>query len=205
MALKDTWTPKIDDIDDVMASDINEVAAAVIKIEEEGISGGGGGGMTEEQVREILADGIDFLNVKQLLTAYSLHIDGDLGHIVVSDGKGNRISLRDVIGTKSDKTNIVEGVSGATVTLAHNTEYRIGEMPATFEFFFPSNFDIDYISSVVFSTGSSVPQLKYPTDIRWNGDDVDKEFAPVASKHYTIVFWYDGTYLNGAVRGVDNE
>lgn len=35
MALKDTWTPKIDDVDDVMASDINEIADAAIKLENE--------------------------------------------------------------------------------------------------------------------------------------------------------------------------
>jgi hypothetical protein len=108
MALKDTWTPKIDDVDDVMASDINEVAAAVIKIEEEGVSGGGGtgGGMTEEQLKDILNNGIDFLTVKQLLTAYSLHIDGDLGHIVVRDDKGNPQSLKDVFATLATKKEL---------------------------------------------------------------------------------------------------
>lgn len=35
MALKDTWTNKRDGVDNVMAGDINSIAAAVIVLEEE--------------------------------------------------------------------------------------------------------------------------------------------------------------------------
>ena len=115
--------------------------------------------------------------------------------------------MEQTLATKADKTNIVEGVDGLGVTLAHNTEYRIGEMPSTFAFAFdgfPTMIATDYISSVVFSTGSSAPVLTYPDVINWSGDDLtDGKFVPVANKYYTVVFWYDGMYLNGAVRGVE--
>ena len=158
------------------------------------------GGMTEQQVKELLVDGIDFLTVKQLISAYALHIDGDVGHIVVRDGKGNPISLRDVLETYSNKTIIADAIGEA---MMHNTEYRIGTMSNTFEFVFPETKTDDYISSVDFVTSTTAPTLTYEDDIHWSGDDLtDGVFVPVSNKHYTIVFWYDGTYLNGAVRGV---
>lgn len=40
MALKDTWKPKIDLVDEIMADDINAVADAVIELEEKTSSGG---------------------------------------------------------------------------------------------------------------------------------------------------------------------
>lgn len=115
MALKDTWTPKIDDVDDVMASDINEVAAAVIKIEEEGVSGGGGGGMTEEQVREILAGQIDvgYLTVSSngRITTPAIYIsDGvpDWRGLVQYDGSGREITMEQTLATLATKKEVGE-------------------------------------------------------------------------------------------------
>lgn len=162
------------------------------------------GKLDEDELSEILDGGIDFLTIKQLLTAYALHIDGDLSHIVVRDGEGNPISLRDVLETKSDKTEIVESGISTPLTLLHNKEYRLGTIPNAFKFDFPETLIDDYIASIDFVTNTT-PELSYDVGIHWSGDDISDNtaFVPVANKHYTIVFWYDGTYLNGAVRGVE--
>jgi hypothetical protein len=166
--------------------------------------------LTETQIKELLAGAVDlgYVNVNQngRINTPKIYISGGYpswAGLVEYDENGKETTMEQTLATKSDKTDIVEGGLGTSITLAHNTEYRIGGIPNTFEFVFPSSLEIDYISSVVFSTESSAPVLTYPDGMHWSGDDLsDGKFVPVASKHYTVAFWYDGVHLNGAVRGV---
>lgn len=169
-----------------------------------------GGGLTEDDMRDILAGQIDvgYVTVSSngRITTPAIYIsDGvpDWRGLVQYDGSGSEITMEQTLATKSDKTNIVDSSSGL---LSNNTECRIGTLESPYTFVLPELDVIDngYISSITFDTGTTAPELHYNTNIRWSGDDLsDNLFVPVENKHYTIVFWYDGTYLNGVVRSVE--
>ena len=58
MALKDTWVDKVNEVDDVDADDINEIADAVIEIEEQLESGGGSGEDGATFIPNVSQDGV---------------------------------------------------------------------------------------------------------------------------------------------------
>ena len=61
----------------------------------------------------------------------------------------------------------------------------------------------DFISSIVFASGSTPTSMTYDSSIKWSGDDVTNgQFVPSADKDYDICLYYNGLNVNGIVRGV---
>lgn len=86
--------------------------------------------------------------------------------------------------------------------LADNTEYRFTLELESIEFTLPDNPTDDYISSIVFKSGTTATTIIYPDLIKWSGDDLTNDkFVPFANKRYTVMIWYDGIW-NGLARGV---
>lgn len=107
--------------------------------------------------------------------------------------------------TKSDKTDIETNTQTAPseFTLAHNTEYRFTNALTNLDIDLPQNPNDDFISSIVFISGSTATSYIYPDGISWTGDDLTGgQFVPKANRRYTLVIWYDGVW-NGAVRGTE--
>jgi Collagen triple helix repeat (20 copies). len=106
--------------------------------------------------------------------------------IIISNGAGNELNLG---------------------TLESNKEYRctyytniiIGTFP-TF-----TTTSIFFCSIVFTSVGLSNPiPLSYPSNIKWTGSDiVSGSFVPVSNRFYNVSLWWDGTYMNGDVRGIN--
>lgn len=168
-------------------------------------SGGGGtwgsitGTLSDQTDLQDALDGkqdvLDIEDVEEINTAAASSVSIDT---VVTENSTNLITsgaVYDAVQTK------IETISGATQELANNTEYRANEI-ATLEVTLPSSLPNDYISSLVFSSGSTATSLTYPSGIKWSGDDVSNNvFVPAASKRYNIIFWYDGANTNAIVRG----
>ncbi len=107
--------------------------------------------------------------------------------------------------TYEDKTTISTDTTSTTDTLdlLNNTEQRYTQELSSLTLTLPLTIDDDFISSVVFASGTTATQMTYDSSIKWSGDDVTSNaFVPVASKTYNIVMWYDGLNINGVVRGV---
>ena len=61
----------------------------------------------------------------------------------------------------------------------------------------------DFITSIIFTSGSTATNLIYPEEILFDGEDcIDNVFAPIPNKRYNIFISYDGQYLIGEVGGV---
>lgn len=103
---------------------------------------------------------------------------------------------------KQDKTEIVTP-SAATLTqqMADNTIYNANELTAL-TITLPSTIEIDYISQINFTSGSTATQLTAPVTIVWDGDSIntDGEFEPEANMRYTVMLYSDGTNVLGIVR-----
>lgn len=105
------------------------------------------------------------------------------------------------ISGKEDKTDITTDTTSTTVslTLADNHEYRYTQELTSLTLTMPSG---NFISSIVFASGSTPTSMTYDSNIKWSGDDVTNgQFVP-SEKTYNIVLWYDGINVNGVVRGV---
>lgn len=103
--------------------------------------------------------------------------------------------------SKQDNTTISTDTTSTTVslTLADNHEYRYTQELTSLTLTMPSG---DFISSIVFASGSTPTSMTYDSSIKWSGDDVTNgQFVP-SEKTYNIVMWYDGLNINGVVRGV---
>ena len=99
------------------------------------------------------------------------------------------------------ETTISTDTTSTTVslTLADNHEYRYTQDLTSLTLTMPSG---DFISSIVFASGSTPTSMTYDSNIKWSGDDVTNgQFVP-SEKTYNIVMWYDGLNINGVVRGV---
>ncbi len=98
------------------------------------------------------------------------------------------------------ETKIVTS-SNTTVTLSDNTETRCGEV-TSLSLSLPSDTSNDYISSVIFTSGTTETSLIYPETINMIGTDcTDNIFVPIKNKRYTIIVTYDGVGLIGTVGG----
>ena len=118
----------------------------------------------------------------------------------VSTAEADIESLQEDIATKADVPTITTPTS-TSVTLSDNTEARFGEV-ATLTLSLPSDTSGDYISSVIFASGTTATSLSYPDAITMIGTDcIDGVFAPVANKRYTLIVAYDGAGLVGYVAG----
>jgi hypothetical protein len=103
---------------------------------------------------------------------------------------------------KSDKPTITTSAeTDLTVTLAHNTETRCGEV-TSMTLTLPSTTADDYISSIVFTSGVTPTNLVYPDTIKMIGEGcIDGVFTPAASKRYEVIVSYDGANVVGVVGG----
>ena len=108
--------------------------------------------------------------------------------------------IDDLLETKDDVTSIITS-SNTTVTLSDNTETRCGEV-TSLSLSLPSDTSNDYISSVIFTSGTTETSLIYPETINMIGTDcTDNIFVPIKNKRYTIIVTYDGVGLIGTVGG----
>ena len=89
-----------------------------------------------------------------------------------------------------------------SITLADNTIYN-GSTQTSLTIALWSTPAVTSIAEVVFTSGTTATTLTYPNTIKWLGDDISANvFTPVASKRYTIIFYYDGVETVGVVKGV---
>ena len=86
---------------------------------------------------------------------------------------------------------------------ANNTEYRCTNDMTTITYTMPASPANNYITWLVFPSGSTATSFNYPNTILWTGDDVSNNvFTPVADKTYNCAIWWDGINFNGVARGV---
>lgn len=103
--------------------------------------------------------------------------------------------------SKQDKT-VFDTNSSTSIQLAHNTEYRRNTL-SSLSVSFPASVPNDYVSSVVFASGSTATSFNYPSGIKWSGIDISNgNFVPKASKYYDVIFYHNHFGFNGIVRGV---
>ena len=106
---------------------------------------------------------------------------------------------------KEDPTNIEKDSTSTTVslTLENNTENRYTEDLTDLTIALPQTIDDDFISGVVFASGTIPTAMTYDSSIKWTGDDVNNNvFVPAADKTYNFIIWNDGININAIVRGV---
>lgn len=99
----------------------------------------------------------------------------------------------------------ISAVSGTSVELANNTEHRAGEV-ASLTVTLPTEPSEDFISGLVFASGTTATTMTMPESIVFTGDDVSNGvLVPAANKAYNCIIWYDGLHMNGVARGVTYE
>ena len=129
-------------------------------------------------------------------------IPTNVSELTNDSGYQTSSDVASAIANKEDKTDITTDTTSTTVslTLADNHEYRYTTDLTSLTLTMPSG---DFISSVVFASGSTPTSMTYDSSIKWSGDDVTSNaFVPQASKEYDILFYYNGLNINGIVRGV---
>lgn len=104
-------------------------------------------------------------------------------------------------------TPVIDARSDISFELKHNCEHRRTEPlilnTAWLQLLLPSVIPDNYISGLVFSSGSTPRTLTYPQTILFTGDDcIDNVFVPKANTTYNVMFWYDGINVNAVSRGV---
>ena len=130
----------------------------------------------------------DFLNVLSGVGTYSFTYDGT--NWTLNNTTVNLVSY---------------GISVVTGEPAENDVITVDVKDSmdSISLYFPSSYDPDYISSVVFKSGTAATSISYPAGVKWSGNDiVNSQFVPALNTVYDIIFYYDGFYINGVVRGV---
>ena len=155
---------------------------------------------------KLLIDANDKLDVdlssKQDTIDSNNKLDADLVDDTNSTNKFVSASEKSTWNAKADDTVITTDTTSTTVslTLADNTEYRYTQDLTSLTLTMPSG---DFISSIVFASGSTPTSMTYDSNIKWSGDDVTNgQFVPSADKDYDICLYYNGLNVNGIVRGV---
>ena len=99
------------------------------------------------------------------------------------------------------KTNIVLSAdTEAALELVNNLETRYSEI-TSLTITLPESIPDNFISSVIFTSGSTVPTVLLPTEVYCQGINcTNGSFSPTANKRYTIIFDYDGQFKNGTVK-----
>ena len=107
----------------------------------------------------------------------------------------------DDIKAKADKENVLELLT--QTTLANNTIFRGGEM-ANLELLVPSSLDTTFICEVDFTSGATATAFTMVDTVKWRGDDItDGSLVPVANKRYSVLVWFDGTFVRAESEGVE--
>ena len=151
---------------------------------------------------------LTWTEVTQDLSAYQPLIDSthklsaDLVDDTNSTNKFVTSTEKSTWNGKADNTTISTDTTSTTVslTLADNHEYRYTQDLTSLTLTMPSG---NFISSIVFASGSTPTSMTYDSSIKWSGDDVTNgQFVPSADKDYDIMMYYNGLNVNGIVRGV---
>lgn len=108
------------------------------------------------------------------------------------------------IDKKTDKTAITAS-TGGSITLADNTEFRVADTVTSISLTVPDDIPNDFISSVVFKSGTEAMAIDYSAvSPIWRGDDVtDGVFIPLANKVYNVIFYNDGFNITAVAGGYD--
>ncbi|MBQ2825165.1 MAG: hypothetical protein IJF19_02720 [Clostridia bacterium] len=146
------------------------------------------------------------------LTDVKVALDGSLE---IADGSITPEKLDRAYTVPFVIVNIAE--SDVDITLENRTEFRIEGYPQSLSLAFNSVSE-DFESVLAFKSGTNATVLTCPSSVKWSGDDVETItqtqngtsvtyncLVPRVMKNYNVVFWYDGTCVNAAVRGVKNE
>ena len=142
------------------------------------------------------------------LQVYSYQLMDSTGHIP-----------NDRMPTKSDKTTYYNPTTGNAITYDLKNEHNrmttyIGADAATSVTISVSDgaYRNDYISGLSFYTGSTPPEVSYPSSpytMRWIGSECttsgeNSVFSPIANRVYDIIFYFNGGYIIGLVNGYDD-
>ena len=212
MALKDIWRPRVDNVDVADSSTVNEIADAVIELEENELSS------------EQLANINKIPSIEQ--TAIGASADAQVA-------LGTAGSAYDLASGKSDKPT-VEYTDATEIDFNFDNRYnnvvRCTNQAVTWISF---NFGIDaydeaYHADISFNSGETPTDIEYLiiSDvnsenksqvqlINWVGTDCVLDyyendegqlvpvsiFQPSAYTHYDIVFYFNGTQMIGLVNG----
>ena len=120
------------------------------------------------------------------------------------DVMSNMSEIADIKSSVSTKKNAEKyyALTETAVELESNAIYRAEELSSV-EIHLPPVLTQDFICEIDFSSGAVATQFITIDDIKWTGDDiVDDAFVPIANKRYNVLIWWDGVFVNGAVRGV---
>jgi hypothetical protein len=152
---------------------------------------------------ELLSNGcLVSVNGELAINAQPLGFDIDLRQALANTNANHPLATKASVDGKQDNTTITTDTSATTVslTLADNNEYRYTQELSSLTLTMPSG---DFISSIVFASGSTPTSMTYDSSIKWSGTDVTSNaFVPQANQEYEIVFWYNGLSVNAVVRGV---
>ena len=154
--------------------------------------------------------GVGLFNYTLYYDSDKLHMNEDgyrkIGHIqaeFLKNGFGipKGKDYTDDIKAKADKENVLELLT--QTTLANNTIFRGGET-ATLELLVPSSLDNTFICEVDFTSGATATAFTMVDNVKWRGDDItDGSFVPVANKRYSVLVWFDGTFVRAESEGVE--
>ena len=109
---------------------------------------------------------------------------------------------------KADKRDIINDSTATDAIiefLEPNSEKVYAELLSV-EVTLPTEINLDYMSSIVFSTPSEIPTdyTIFPLSVYFKGDECDEGiFVPNPSTRYTILFYYDGVNTIGLVSGIE--
>lgn len=169
------------------------------------------GQTVEFSVADLISGLVSTGDLQTALEDYQLKItstnklDADLLDDSTSTKKLTTQAEKDGWDAKEDPTNIEKDSTSTTVslTLENNTENRYTEDLTDLTISLPQTIDDDFISGVVFASGTIPTAMTYDSSIKWTGDDVNNNvFVPAADKTYNFIIWNDGININAIVRGV---
>ena len=196
MALKDIWRPRVDNVDDADSSAVNEIADAVIELEENELS--------SEQLENI--DKIP--SIEQ--TIIGVDVTAQNAYSTASSAYERTEALES---SKQDKVTIYQesGLIGYDFKFddMYNCEYQIKSDLANVSFTFGTDaYPNDYIAGLSFDSGDAPTTVSYIGTgiLNWVGTDCTTSegysiFQPSANTHYDIVFYFNGTQMIGLVNG----
>ena len=152
-------------------------------------------------------------------------LSSDTKSIKIDTNSGNKVDVPtakgvfDDISGKQDKTVYYNPTTAGAITYDLKNEHNrmtsyIGADAATSVTILVSNgaYRNDYISGLSFYTGSTPPEVSYPSSpytMRWIGSECTTSgessvFSPIANRVYDIIFYFNGGYIVGLVNGYDD-
>ena len=128
-------------------------------------------------------------------------------------------TTNDLLAKKSDQTTYYNPTTGSAIPYDLKNEHNrmtsyISADAATSVAISVSDgaYRNDYISGLSFYTGSTPPEVSYPSSpytMRWVGSECvtsgeSSVFSPIANRVYDIIFYFNGGYIVGLVNGYDD-